>query len=444
MKQGDPPSPFFFNIYMNDPCSDLLNSNNIDTPKISDLAVPCLFWADDLVLISEAKEGLRQHLNVLEKYCKDWKLNVNTDKTQVIIFNKNGKLIKKEKIFYRQQGIDSVKGYKYLEIWLDCNGKFNRAMNELAKKGMKATHSIYILSTCNYISTEVLLKTYESIIKPIIMFSSEVWGHQMKSNNDNELSFVKFCKHILGVNRRSINKVVMSELGVYPFFIDAKLNIISFYLYLKGSKNILLSESLNEMEILNSEWYKCANKLISDHITNLDQYKYCNKKQKGEKDGKISHETLKKQLRLKLQQQYVSEWKTEIGSSSKLNFYGEIKEKYTFEKYLDFIDNRQHKAALTKLRISAHRLYIETGRYKRYDYNLGRYVNTPREEETCSVCVNEIEDEYHFLFECKKNKEWRKEFYRKITLIKENLISMNNSEKVQFLFSLSETEKGTI
>ena len=197
----------------------------------------------------------------------------------------------------------------------------------------------------------------------------------MKQNNDTELSFIKFCKHILGVKRRSVNKAVMSELGLYPLqiAIDAKLNIISFYLYLKGSKNILLSESLNETETLNSEWFKCANKLISDHITNLDQYKYCNKKQKRVKDSKISHETLKKQLKLKLQQQYVSEWKADIGSSSKLNFYGEIKEKYTFEKYLDFIDNRQHKAALTKLSISADRLHIETGRYKRYGYNLRRY-----------------------------------------------------------------------
>ena len=75
-----------------------------------------------------------------------------------------------------------------------------------------------------------------------------------------------------------------------------------------------------------------------------------------------------------------------------------------FQNYLDFIDNRQHKAALTKLRISARRLHIETGRYKRYDYNLRRYINTPREEPTCLVCVNEIEDEYHFPFECEKNK----------------------------------------
>ena len=63
-----------------------------------------------------------------------------------------------------------------------------------------------------------------------------------------------------------------------------------------------------------------------------------------------------------------------------------------------------------------------------------------------SVCVNEIEDEYHFLFECEKNKALRKEFCRKITPLKENFVTMNNSKKVQFLFnlsSLSEIEKGT-
>ena len=67
VKQGDPPGPFLFNIYMNHLCSGLLNSNNIYTPKISDLAVSCLFWADDLVLKSEAKKGLQQRLDVLEK-----------------------------------------------------------------------------------------------------------------------------------------------------------------------------------------------------------------------------------------------------------------------------------------------------------------------------------------------------------------------------------------
>ena len=72
------------------------------------------------------------------------------------------------------------------------------------------------------------------------------------------------------------------------------------------------------------------------------------------------------------------------------------------------------------------------------------YVNIPREERTCSVCIDEIEDEYHFLFECEKIKVLRKEFCQKIAPIKENFVTMNKSEKVEFLFSLSQTEKVTI
>ena len=35
------------------------------------------------------------------------------------------------------------------------------------------------------------------------------------------------------------------------------------------------------------------------------------------------------------------------------------------EKYLFWVQDKRHKAALTKLRISAHKLHIETGRYKK-------------------------------------------------------------------------------
>ena len=41
---------------MNDLCSDLINSaNDSETPKLQEIFVPCLFWADDLVLLSKKK-----------------------------------------------------------------------------------------------------------------------------------------------------------------------------------------------------------------------------------------------------------------------------------------------------------------------------------------------------------------------------------------------------
>ena len=133
------------------------------------------------------------------------------------------------------------------------------------------------------------------MIKPILLFSSETWAPEMKPNNDTENSFLKFCKHIFGVNRKAINNAVMSELGVYPLEIDTKINMISFYLYIKGTENILLSTSLLEVKELNTNWMKYLNKIVNDDIENIDSYKYRNNKNKieGNVDKQLSHETLK-------------------------------------------------------------------------------------------------------------------------------------------------------
>ena len=115
----------------------------------------------------------------------------------------------------------------------------------------------------------------------------------------------------------------------------------------------------------------------------------------------VSQEILKQQTRTKLQYQYMNNtWKVRLEESSKLEFY---REDYEFEKYLSWVKDRRHKSALTKLRISAHRLHIETGRYKKYEKVSKTYINTPRKERTCSSCTNKIEDEHHFPFECSKN-----------------------------------------
>ena len=75
---------------MNDICSDLINcAKNSETSKLQKIFVPCLFWADDLVLLYKTKDGQEQ-LDILAKYSSDWKLKDNIDKTKSLIFNKSG------------------------------------------------------------------------------------------------------------------------------------------------------------------------------------------------------------------------------------------------------------------------------------------------------------------------------------------------------------------
>ena len=103
---------------------------------------------------------------------------------------------------------------------LDSNGKFNSTINDLAKKGLRASHSIYKLSTFNVISHD-LISIFDIMIKPMFLFSSEMWGYMMKENSQNEKVLLRFCKHILGVRRNATSCAVLSELGVYPLKIDS-------------------------------------------------------------------------------------------------------------------------------------------------------------------------------------------------------------------------------
>jgi hypothetical protein len=74
-----------------------------------------LFFAvDDLVLISESPSGLQHCLNAVEKYCTDWQLQVNMDKTKAMIFSKKSSVQDFCGFYYMDNIVPITDQYKYL------------------------------------------------------------------------------------------------------------------------------------------------------------------------------------------------------------------------------------------------------------------------------------------------------------------------------------------
>ena len=71
---------------------NLLATNSSDPVTLNNTPLNCLMYADDLVLLSTSPEGLQNCINTLEKFCIDWKLQINITKTKTLIFNKQGKI----------------------------------------------------------------------------------------------------------------------------------------------------------------------------------------------------------------------------------------------------------------------------------------------------------------------------------------------------------------
>ena len=79
-----------------------------------------------------------------------------------------------------------------------------------------------------------------------------------------------------------------------------------------------------------------------------------------------------------------------------------FKTTFGMETYLDMINDKSTRKHICSFRISVHRLHIERGRYTR--------PRTSVEERLCSVC-KEIEDEFHFMFECVKHRVCRNNLF---------------------------------
>ena len=96
VRQGCILSPLLFNIFISD-LPEILNKMENNPAKIGpDEELSCILWADDLVMISESKEGLTKMLQNLSDFSKRNGLKINQDKTKCMVFNKTGRHIRCE------------------------------------------------------------------------------------------------------------------------------------------------------------------------------------------------------------------------------------------------------------------------------------------------------------------------------------------------------------
>ena len=91
---------------------------------------------------------------------------------------------------------------------------------------------------------------------------------------------------------------------------------------------------------------------------------------------------------------------------SRLRTYALFKTTPGFEKYLDEISSLKERTALTKLRLSNHKLMIEKGRHTR--------PKTHKSLRLCPFCPDQVEDEKHFLIGCQTYKHFRSNLYNEV------------------------------
>jgi hypothetical protein len=65
-----------------------------------------ILYADDTVILADTKEGMQNAMNIFQSYCEIWKLEVNVNKTKVVVLSK-GKIRLKYEFKLQTKTLDS-------------------------------------------------------------------------------------------------------------------------------------------------------------------------------------------------------------------------------------------------------------------------------------------------------------------------------------------------
>lgn len=389
VKQGEPLSPLLFILFVND-VKNVININDLADSDLNLLSAYMLLFADDIVIFTINEESLQALLNNIYVYSLNWGLKINVYKTKICIFEK-----RKSRCNFiwsiNGSNIEVVDSFCYLGIRFYYTGNMNFSVKCLNDQALKAYNNLLSVFSRLNLDMKTMFSMFDSLVAPILLYGSEVWGAY--SIKEVDKLHLRFCKNMLGVRSQTSNVAVMGELGRFPLTILCRERLLKQYLKIMKNPNSLMYNVFFDLKstnilISNNSWALSVKNLLNDlgFAFLYDPVNF---------DVNTDYFPMLKQ---RLRDQYLQEWSDTVDNQPKLDYYKKFKTEFCYEKYLDIVDNSNFRKELSRFRLSAHNLEIESGRFENID----------RDNRKCKICNINVESEYHFLLVCPKYRDIRR------------------------------------
>ena len=392
VRQGENLSPLLFAIYLND-FNTFLSTRYGGLTKITDsisnelqiyLRIFCLLYADDTLVLAESAKELQNALNALHSYCNQWALNVNIDKTKVVIFSR-GKVRKHKSFVFGNETIDVVDDYVYLGTTFNYNGTFHKAKTKQSTQAMKATFSLITKIKQLNLSIETSIELIDVLIIPIFLYGAEIWGFEPPKQI--QIKFNGLMRKLLHLHKKTSMTMINGELGIKEISEYIENRMLNFWHGVAtGDENKISTmlykwlHSLYEQNKYKSVWIT----KIKESLSRINMSSLFNEV------SDVNRHWFKSTVKIRLKDVYGKEWSEAVANNSACINYQAMSKVKKMQNYLLKLPKR-YAYALCKLKCGNHHMPIVTGRYSKVPIN----------ERKCNLCqCGDIGDEFHYLLKC--------------------------------------------
>lgn len=223
--QGDPLSAILFIMFIADAAEFYVDKGYLGIEKRMEI----LLFADDKTILAGSEAELQYKLRVLEEYCDRNELQVNTDKTKIIIFKAKGARAAKKKIIkYKGSALEEVSSFVYLGVPFASNGLFGQACDYFVTKAKLAIGAVWrTMMVAKMTRWDQRIHLFNSIVAAALLYCSSIWGHRYIDELDKVAR--TFLKQLLGLPRGTPGYSLRVETGSVSLEVSIIKRIIKFW-----------------------------------------------------------------------------------------------------------------------------------------------------------------------------------------------------------------------
>ena len=383
VRQGSPTSCLLFVLFVNDLIKIIRERCGPDG-FLAWLHV--MIFMDDTVILSTTRNGIKAKLGLLKEFCVTHGMKINVSKTKFMVIN--GNIEDKNDLIIQDMCVKMCKYYVYLGSPFSSDGLTSSSIKINAN--LRMCQALKFVSFClknNDVPFYVKKKIFHAAVMSSILYGCESW---LNGNIKPMEKLYNMCiKHLLGVRKNTTNTLCLVELGCPPLKALVAQRQRKFFKRMWAERVNMIDDPF----FFAIQLVRNSNITTGRHINDLINNDFDDV---GQSMNNLHQEIINSQ-------------------SSKCIYYKEINPNmHIHDIYINKSTvNELERISWSKLRLSAHSLAIETGRWNRR--GRGRL---PIDERLCQCGL--VQTEFHVFEECVLSQHFR-QMYNVTSLF--NLVS---------------------
>jgi hypothetical protein len=209
VRQGCPLSPLLFTIYVAD-VDEMLRKAQAGGVVVGREKVWSLAFADDMVIVAKSEREMKEMMRNLEKYVRKKKLEVNVEKTKMMVFSKRKRKNEESEWKWEESKIERVSEFKYLGYTFNERATVRAQVREVVRKANKVVGCVWGIGERMWggeFGRRMMM--FESMVESVLMYGAEIWG--WKEQEEVERVQEKYLRLVLGVDRETPGYIVREE-----------------------------------------------------------------------------------------------------------------------------------------------------------------------------------------------------------------------------------------